>query len=133
VETKVADKVIADVPVIKASGKVTSHEIDLENKPSKTSEVANVIATDQVEIPSAEEKSDKKPRNPRRRKPAQSKPVDLAASGLQLVETKADTIQVSPTPEAEVVTKKPRKSAAWQQKTNENSQDEPLVIVQTQK
>ena len=66
------------------------------------------------------------------RKPAaKAKPVDLAASGLQLVETKAET-KAAVVAEAEAP-KKPRKTAAWQKKADEAAKDEPLVIVQTQK
>jgi len=77
------------------------------------------------------EKTDKKHRPPRPRKPA-TKPVDLAASGLQLVETKSDMakVQVAPEPKAPSAARKP---AAWQQKAAETPKDEPLVIVQTQK
>ena len=66
------------------------------------------------------------------RKPAaKAKPVDLAASGLQLVETKAET-KAAVVAEAEAP-KKTRKTAAWQKKAGEAAKDEPLVIVQTLK
>lgn len=78
------------------------------------------------------EKAEKKPRAPRRRKPVEEKPLDLAASGLQLVETKGEAIQVEKAPEAPAKPKA-RKPAAWQQKANEQAADEPLVIVQTEK
>lgn len=78
------------------------------------------------------DKAEKKARAPRRRKPAEEKPVDLAASGLQLVETKGEAIKVEAAP-APAAPRKPRKPAAWQQKGAEQSQEEPLVIVQTQK
>ncbi|HLD09985.1 MAG TPA: ribonuclease E/G, partial [Methylophilaceae bacterium] len=77
------------------------------------------------------EKADKKPRSPRNRKPA-TKPVDLAASGLQLVETKSDAVKVQAAPEPKTP-RAARKPAAWQQKAAEAPKDEPLVIVQTQK
>lgn len=77
------------------------------------------------------EKADKKPRPPRPRKSA-TKPVDLAASGLQLVETKSDVAKVQAAPEPKAP-RAPRKPAAWQQKAAEAPKDEPLVIVQTQK
>lgn len=86
-----------------------------------------------VETPATAEKAEKKARAPRRRKPAEDKPVDLAASGLQLVETKGEAIKVEKKPEAEATAPKPRKAAAWQQKGGEQKQEEPLVIVQTQK
>jgi ribonuclease E len=78
------------------------------------------------------DKAQKKPRAPRRRKPeAEAKPVDLAAAGLQLVETKA--VQAQPVTEEPAVPKAPRKPAAWQQSAAEQSKDEPLVMVETQK
>ena len=79
------------------------------------------------------EKAEKKPRAPRRRKPAaKAKPVDLAASGLQLVETKAETVKAAVAPEPEAP-RAPRKPAAWQKKTAEQTKDEPLVMVETHK
>ncbi len=103
-------------------------------KPAKApkAEKAEAIAAAEAAESETAEKAEKKPRAPRRRKPAEEKPVDLAASGLQLVETKGEAIKVeaAPTPAAP---RKPRKPASWQQKGAEQSQEEPLVIVQTQK
>jgi len=79
-----------------------------------------------------DQKAEKKPRQPRRRKPEADKPVDLAAIGLQLVETKADA-KADPAPEPEQAASKSRKEAAWKKKSAEPAKDEPLVIVQTQK
>jgi ribonuclease E len=133
VETKVSEVTIAEAPVAKAKVDVDTNDVASQSTAAEKSEPAIAIEADQAEATNSDEKSDKKPRNPRRRKPAQAKPVDLAASGLQLVETKADNIQVTAAPVAQETAKKPRKSAAWQQKAAEGSQDEPLVIVQTQK
>jgi ribonuclease E len=82
----------------------------------------------------AAEAAPKKPRAPRRRKPAEAKPVDLSASGLQLVETKPST-SATPEPEAAPEAPKPRRAAAWQQKAAEQQQPEgeSLVMVETQK
>ncbi|PKO26032.1 MAG: ribonuclease E/G [Betaproteobacteria bacterium HGW-Betaproteobacteria-8] len=88
--------------------------------------------TEAVEAPVAE-KAEKKSRAPRRRKPAEDKPVDLTASGLQLVETKGEPVKVEKAAEATPAKPKTRKPAAWQQKGTEQAQEEPLVIVQTQK
>jgi ribonuclease E len=78
------------------------------------------------------DKAQKKPRAPRRRKPeAEAKSVDLAAAGLQLVETKA--VQAQSVTEEPAAPKAPRKPAAWQQTAAEQSKDEPLVMVETQK
>ena len=92
-------------------------------------------ATDKAPVEKAE-KAEKKPRAPRRRKSEdEAKPVDLAASGLQLVETKSDAKAAVSTaaPEAEKAPKS-RKPAAWQQKAAADAPAaEPLVMVETQK
>jgi ribonuclease E len=73
--------------------------------------------------------SSKRAARPRKAK-AEAKPVDLAASGLQLVETKSDA------PKAVVVDaekpKAPRKAASWQKKAKEDATSEPMVMVETQ-
>ena len=60
----------------------------------------------------------------------EAKPVDLAASGLQLVETKADAPKVAPVEETKP--KAPRKAANWQKKAEATEADAPLVMVETQ-
>jgi len=70
------------------------------------------------------------PARPRKAK-AESKPVNLAASGLQLVETKAD----APKFEVSIEATKPkatRKVAAWQKKVTDETGAEPMVMVETQ-
>lgn len=80
------------------------------------------------------EKAEKKPRAPRRRKPeSEAKPVDLAASGLQLVETKADNTKAEPVAQEAAAPAKSRKPAAWKQKAAAEATAEPLVMVETQK
>jgi ribonuclease E len=81
------------------------------------------------------DKPEKKPRAPRRRKAeVETKPLDLAASGLQLVETKADAPVATAPIEAEPVAPRSRKPAAWQQKAaSEESAEAPLVLIETQK
>ncbi|MEZ0317977.1 MAG: Rne/Rng family ribonuclease [Methylophilaceae bacterium] len=146
----VAKPVIIDTPAFEtARTEVAALETPVETKAAKPVRESKPEVTAELnfEQPSLEapaetksepkqeaqaaEKADKKPRAPRR-PAAKAKPADLAASGLQLVETKFDAINV---PEAPVVAaeKKPRKSAAWQQKASEAAKEEPLVIVQTQK
>ncbi len=116
--------VVTDSPAmeVKAESAATTN-------PATDSKVAKASKTETVA--NNKEKADKKPRPPRPRKPA-AKPVDLAASGLQLVETKSDAakIQAAPEPKAPRAARKP---AAWQKKVAEAPKDEPLVIVQTQK
>ncbi|NOT16071.1 MAG: Rne/Rng family ribonuclease [Methylotenera sp.] len=70
----------------------------------------------------------KRPARPRKPK-AEAKPIDLAASGLELVETKADAPKVMVA--EEVKPRAPRKAANWQQAKTEDSA-EPLVMVETQ-
>ncbi len=158
VETAPVEVTLAAQPAIEAKIETSKPEAapktakaakEPKGKPAETAEVeaktveTQVVETQVVETKSAEtkaepaetvaaEKADKKARTPRRRKPAEDKPVDLAASGLQLVETKGEAIKVEKAPEA-AAKPKPRKPAAWQQKGSEQTQEEPLVIVQTQK
>ncbi len=63
--------------------------------------------------PQQTEKADKK-RPARARKPkSEAKPMDLAATGLQLVETKAEAVVIAVPVEAEKPAK-PRRAASWQ-------------------
>ncbi len=109
---------------------VTTNPVQTE-KPAKAVKAPKDESTTEAgEDKSAKAPAEKKARSAR--KPAaKAKPVDLAASGLQLVETKAET-KAAVVVEAETP-KKPRKTAAWQKKADEAAKDEPLVIVQTQK
>ncbi len=76
-------------------------------------------------------KTDKKrPARPRKAK-TEAKPVDLAASGLQLVETKADAPKVTAPAEAEKP-RTPRRAATWQKQAKAETSAEPLVMVETQ-
>ena len=98
---------------------------------SSAKEIATPVQDISVEVTTDHAKTDKK-RSARSRKPkTESKPVDLAAVGLQLVETKADAPKASISVEAEKP-KAPRKPAAWQNKAKEDAAAEPLVMVETQ-
>jgi ribonuclease E len=106
--------------------------VQAESK-AKSSKPVTAETAAPVENTDKPEKAEKKPRPPRSRKPAAvAKSADLAASGLQLVETKADIAKPAVAPE-EKAPKVPRKPAAWQQKAGEQAKDEPLVMVETQK
>ena len=71
-------------------------------------------------------------KKPAARKPAKAaKPIDLAASGLQLVETKGDMKVATPTEPAKP--KGPRKAPNWKKDAESKSDDAPLVMVETQK
>ena len=87
------------------------------------------VSGDVVNAPvKAENKRPARPRKPK----AESKPVDLASVGLQLVETKADAAAEAVTSVEVAKPSGPRKAAAWQQKAKEDANAEPLVMVETQ-
>ena len=77
----------------------------------------------------ASTKADNK--RPARARKAAAKPVDLAAAGLQLVETKADAPKANPVVN-EPKARAPRKPAAWQKDAKTESINEPMVMVETQ-
>lgn len=66
------------------------------------------------------------------RKPKVVKSVDLADSGLQLVETKSVSKKEQATA-IETKPKAPRKTANWKKETSADKADAPLVMVETQK
>lgn len=118
--------------------KVANNSIEVvTTKPVQTEKPAKAVkpSKDELTTEASEDKSAKAPAEkkarPTRKPATKAKPVDLAASGLQLVETKTET-KAAVVVEAEVP-KKPRKTAAWQKKADEAAKEEPLVIVQTQK
>jgi ribonuclease E len=80
-------------------------------------------------VQGAEDKPEKKAKPAR--KPKAPKSVDLTGSGLQLVETKAET-KAEKTPEPPKP-RGPRKSATWQKKSEKSGGDEPMVMIETQK
>jgi ribonuclease E len=120
--------------------KARAPKAQAEAKAAQTETAAEVKVTEQAETANAEQsaieteaapKADKK-RPARSRKPkAESKPVDLAAVGLQLVETKADAPKVEVAAET-AKSRAPRKPAAWQKKAEDAAPAEPLVMVETQ-
>jgi ribonuclease E len=110
----------------KAAGKKTTSAT--ESAPEIVSDIATqtIDAQDKAAV-----KADKK-RPARGRKPkSEAKPVDLAAAGLQLVETKANATIVSAPVETEKP-KKPRRAASWQKQAAADVSAEPLVMVETQ-
>lgn len=120
-EAKASAKTIAEAPVTPTELAATKEE-----------PAAVASSNVQPENVAQEEKAPKKPRAPRRRKPeAQAEPLDLSASGLELVETKAVTAPPAAV-EDEPQAPKTRRTAAWQQKNAEEAKDEPLVMVETQ-
>jgi len=134
----VAQPRVEPVEEIRAESIAPSVEMKTETIPKNTAATEKKVA----KAPKAEavsddaavndkDKANKKPRPARPRKAA-AKPADLAASGLQLVETKAEKAR-APIAAAVEAPKKSRKPAAWQKKAAEAPKEEPLVFVQTQK
>ena len=120
-------------PVEVATPKPAAQEKVAKVAPAeKVTAATETAPTKEVQVAADEKpaKAEKKAR-PARKPAAKAKPVDLAASGLQLVETKAESAVAAPV--VEDAPKKPRKAAAWQKKGEDKANDEPLVIVQTQK
>ncbi len=135
-DTPKVEIVKAEVAETKTAPKAETIEV-VTTKPAQAEKPAKAVKAPKEESSPevSEDKSAKAPAEkkarPARKPAAKAKPVDLAASGLQLVETKAETkAATAAEPEAP---KKPRKTAAWQKKGDEAAKDEPLVIVQTQK
>jgi len=112
----------------KAPGSSRSKPANAE--PASSDEVVNndVVATPAETV--AVKADNKRPARARKPK-AEAKPADLAAAGLQLVETKADAAKVSVAVEAEKP-RAPRKAASWQNKAQDTAAAEPLVMVETQ-
>jgi len=111
----------------KAPANNAASDENAEAKAEPATETAE-ITTDAVEKAAKGDK--KRPARPRKAK-AESAPVDLAAAGLQLVETKADAAKAA-APVAEEKPRTPRKAASWQNQAKETAAAEPLVMVETQ-
>ncbi len=132
-ETESSSDATVAVPVVEA--KPTALAEAKKARAQKSAQKASAPETAPEPTTAASEsdtaKTDKK-RPARARKPkAEAKPVDLADSGLQLVETKADAPKVA-TPAETEKPRAPRKAASWQKKNKEESSAEPLVMVETQ-
>lgn len=116
-----------EIPATPAQAKKekVSKSATAKTRESKVTDVANPESTDD-----ATSKPEKKRTARPRKSKAETKPVDLAASGLELVETKADAPKVIVAEEAKPRT--PRKAANWQKQTQQEEATEPLVMVETQ-
>ena len=100
---------------------------NLDNKEA-TNEAVSTDANNVLTVNSPISKAAKaKPAN----KVVTAKPLDLAASGLQLVETKDKSVQDTLVPATKP--KAPRKTADWQTKQEVATEATPLVMVETQK
>lgn len=110
-----------------AKGNSAKPKADVETAPA----VESTEATANVGTEAVSAANDKKrPARPRKPK-AEAKPVDLAAAGLQLVETNANAPKAAPVAEAPKA-REPRKAASWQKKAAEEAGSAPLVMVETQ-
>lgn len=141
VETKVVETLVTDIAVTAAPKAKTDNK---KPRPAKAqtnnrTKSANAeplnsdveVDADVAEKTAVAAKSDNK-RPARARKPkAETKPVDLAATGLQLVETKANAPQATQASEVEKP-RAPRKAASWQNKAQDTGAAEPMVMVETQ-
>ncbi len=99
-------------------------------KPAKV-ETVTIAEPTSTEKPVTVEKA-AKPKKAPAKKPKATKPVDLAASGLQLVETKneAKPAKVKTEP---AKPKAPRKVPNWKKTEDVTKAEAPLVMVETQK
>ena len=125
--------VLASEPVIETVVKAPKSAPKAKSgKPAKSTApvVETAIVTETAAKTEAAPKAEKKPAPARKAKPA--KPVDLAASGLQLVETKGDA-KPAPVAAEPAKPKTPRKAPNWKKDVAASPADAPLVMVETQK
>jgi ribonuclease E len=124
-----APKAKADRRQRPAKGTVNSVDEVKPSADTTTQPIANPTIEAAVDVV-ASKTDNKRPARPRKPKAA-AKPVDLAAVGLQLVETKADAPKAV-TQGDEAKPRAPRKVAAWQKETKSKTDSEPMVMVETQ-
>lgn len=120
---------VATVPVL-VSEPVVEEAVKAPGKPKKAAKSAEPIA-ETAGVPETAPKA-KAEKKPAARKPKSAKPLDLAASGLQLVETKGDAKMAAPVAEP-ATPKGPRKAPGWKKNAESKTDDAPLVMVETQK
>ena len=113
----------APTPKVKAERAQKSTKAE----PAKVEKIAEALIVESVPAEKAA-----KPKKAPAKKPKAAKPVDLAASGLQLVETKNEA-KPAKTKAEPAKPKAPRKAPNWKKTDDAAKADEPLVIVQTQK
>jgi len=120
-------------PKTKAKPELKSEAVTEANAEIATKvDAANTTAVPEKPVKA---KAEKKPAT---RKPAKtakatdSKPLDLSASGLQLVETKGD-VKITPPVAEEPKPRAARKAPNWKKDAESKNDDAPLVMVETQK
>ena len=134
-----AAPILAYEPVVETTAKAPK-AAPKDKKPVKSTaavvETATVVETTPKADAAPNAKADKKPAAPKAVKSAKpakaSKPVDLATSGLQLVETKGNAKPASIAAEP-AKPKAPRKAPNWKKDAASTPADAPLVMVETQK
>ena len=124
-----AAPVLASEPTVESTAKA----LNKAKKPAKIAAAAEapvVVETSTKTEAPVKTKAEKKTAA---KKPAKSaKPVDLAGSGLQLVETKGDA-KPAPVVAEPAKPKAPRKAPNWKKDAASAPVDAPLVMVETQK
>ncbi|MDP3743189.1 MAG: Rne/Rng family ribonuclease [Methylotenera sp.] len=145
VEAKPNDVSNQDAPVVEVAAEIgTKKARGQKSSPNKaagsrrdsteavveTNTEANMGAAAEVNESVTAKTDKKRPARPRKTK-SEAKPIDLATSGLQLVETKADAPKASAPVETEKP-RAPRKAATWQKQAKADTSAEPLVMVETQ-
>ena len=139
--TPAAAPVLAAEPAVEKVAKAPKSAPKAKvEKPAKSTaavvETATVVETAPKTEATPKAKADKKPVTPKTVKPSKpantAKPADLAASGLQLVETKGNAKQASAVAEP-AKPKTPRKAPNWKKDDTSAPADAPLVMVETQK
>jgi ribonuclease E len=102
--------------------------------PASVETVVEPVKAVTVENNDADKPMEKAKTKANARKPKAAKPVDLAAAGLELVETKAEKKAAKPkTPSEPAKPRAPRKAPNWKKEADAAPADAPLVMVETQK
>ena len=133
VETKTAP-VQAEKNVVKSEAKAAASKAKAEPKAMEDSTGNTITKSEAISeaIPAKKTRSARPARKTKNgTKPTENKPVDLSASGLQLVETKEESLKEVVTAAPKV--KGPRKTADWQKNQEASVETTPLVMVETQK
>ncbi len=125
-----AAPVLASEPVAEKAAKAPSKAKKPAKAPTAVEAIEIVATTPKAEAPAKAEAAQKAKaeKKPAAKKPA--KPVDLAASGLQLVETKGDA-KPAKVAAAPAKPKAPRKAPNWKKDATTAPADAPLVMVET--
>jgi ribonuclease E len=123
---------LAAEPVTEKPVKVPKATKAKAEKVPKAIEVAAEATSTIDAAPKAEGIEKVKPARKAPKPTKTAKPVDLAASGLQLVETKGDA-KPAPVAAEPAKLKAPRKAPNWKKDAEAKTADAPLVMVETQK